>query len=104
MIAVVSYAGKQYIAEVGKKIKISAKIESKDKKIILDQVLFFADEKNVKVGKPYIDGVKVEAEITSSGKDKKVLVVKHHPKKRFRRVKGHRQDKTELLINKINEK
>lgn len=104
MFAVVKLAGKQFVVEVGKKIKIDAKIEAKDKKLKLSEVLLVADEKNLKVGKPTISGASVDAEIISSGKDKKVLVVKHHPKKRYRRVKGHRQEITVIEIKKINEK
>ena len=46
----------------------------------------------------------VDAEILEFKKAPKILVVKHHPKKRYRRVKGHRQDQTTILIKKINEK
>jgi len=104
MLAIVKIAGKQYIAEVGKKLKIDAKIEAKDNKLKLSEVLFFAGEKDIKIGKPQVTGVSVDMEIISSGLDKKVLVVKHHPKKRYRRVKGHRQDQTILEVKKINEK
>ena len=102
MIAVVKIAGKQHLVEVGKNFKIEAKLE--DKKVVFDQVLFIGDEKKVEVGDPVIKGATIETEVISSGKGKKVLVVKHHPKKRFRRVKGHRQDQTKILVKKINEK
>lgn len=104
MIAVVKIAGKQHSVEVGKNFKIDAKVEEKDKKVVFDQVLFIGDEKKVEVGDPVIKGATIETEVISSGKGKKVLVVKHHPKKRFRRVKGHRQDQTKILVKKINEK
>lgn len=104
MFAVIKIAAKQYIAEVGKKIKIDAKIKLKDKKVKIPDVLLLADEKDIKIGKPNINNASVEAEIVSEGKDKKISIVKHHPKKRYRRVKGHRQDQTVLMIKKINEK
>ena len=50
MLAVVKLAGKQFIAEVGKKIKIDAKIETKDKKLKLSEVLLVADAKSLNVG------------------------------------------------------
>ncbi|MFA5158225.1 MAG: 50S ribosomal protein L21 [Patescibacteria group bacterium] len=104
MFAVVSIAGKQFIAEAGKKIKIDAKIDSKDKKINLSQILLIADGKKVEVGKPTIDGASIDVEIQNELKSKKVLVVKHHPKKRYRRTLGHRQDQTILNVLKINQK
>ena len=102
MIAVVKIAGKQHLVEVGKNFKIDAKLE--DKKVVFDQVLFIGDEKKVEIGDPVVKGATIETEVISSGKGKKVLVVKHHPKKRFRKVKGHRQDQTKILVKKINEK
>lgn len=104
MFAVVSIAGKQFIAEAGKKIKIDATLESEDKKINLSEVLIISDGKKIVVGKPTILGASVDAEIDSNFRSKKVLVVKHHPKKRYRRTLGHRQDQTVLKIVKINEK
>ena len=104
MFAVVKVAGKQFVTRVGKQIKIDAEIIGKDNKIKLDEVLFLANDKDVKIGKPNVDGANVDAEIITSGKGKKVLVVKHHPKKRFRKNVGHRQDQTTLKILKINEK
>lgn len=104
MFAVVSIAGKQFIAEAGKKIKIDAKIDSKDKKINLSQILLVSDGKKIEVGKPTVEGASIDAEIQDELKSKKVLVIKHHPKKRYRRTLGHRQDQTILNIIKINQK
>ena len=104
MFAVVKIAGKQYIAEAGKKIKLSSAISSEDKKVKLSEVLFIADDKNVSIGNPLVTGSSVEAEVVDEGKGKKILVVKHHPKKRYRRTVGHRQDETVLKIVKINQK
>jgi len=104
MLAVIKVAGKQFVAEVGKKIKIDAQIESKDSKIKLSEVLLLDNDKKVTIGKPDVKGASVDAEILEFKKAPKILVVKHHPKKRYRRVKGHRQDQTTILIKKINEK
>jgi large subunit ribosomal protein L21 len=103
MFAIVSLAGKQFSVETGKKIKIDSKLESKDKKLKLSEVLLIADEKKLNIGKPTIAGASVDAEIIEGKKADKVLIVKHHPKKRYRRTVGHRQDQTILKIVKINE-
>jgi len=104
MFAVTKIAGKQFIVEVGKTIKIDSKIESKDKKLKLFEVLLIAGDRNISVGNPVVAGATIDAEVVEEGKAKKVLVVKHHPKKRYRRTFGHRQDQTALKIIKINEK
>jgi len=104
MLAVAKIAGKQFIAEVGKKLKISSKIDAKDKKVKFTEILLLADDKTFLVGKPFVVGASIDAEIVEEKKGEKILVVKHHAKKRYRRVKGHRQDETTILIKKINEK
>lgn len=104
MFAIVSVAGKQFIAEAGKKIKIDSKIESKDKKVILSEVLLISDEKKLDLGKPTVSGASIDAEVMEEKRADKVLVMKHHPKKRYRRTLGHRQDQTILKILKINQK
>ena len=83
MFAVVSVAGKQFIVEAGKKIKIDSKMESKDKKLKLSDILLVADEKKLTLGTPLITGASVDAEIIEEKKAKKILVVKHHPKKTY---------------------
>ncbi|PIU24343.1 50S ribosomal protein L21 [Candidatus Berkelbacteria bacterium CG08_land_8_20_14_0_20_39_8] len=104
MFAVVKIAGKQFIVEAGKKIKINAKLEAKENKVNFSNILLVVDDKKVEVGKPEIAGASIDAEIVEVKKASKILVVKHHPKKRYRRTKGHRQDQTTLKIVKINQK
>jgi len=104
MFAVAKIAGKQFVVEAGKTIKIDSKVESKDKKIKLSEILLIAGDKNISVGSPTVAGATIDAEVVQEGKSKKVLVVKHHPKKRYRRTFGHRQDQTAIKILKINEK
>lgn len=104
MIAVVKLAGKQHLVKENAVIEVEAKIESKDKKVVLGDVIFVGDGEKIEVGKPQVKDAKVEAEVVFEGKSDKILVVKHHPKKRFRRTKGHRQDITKLKIVKIKTK
>lgn len=104
MIAVVKLAGKQHLVKENATIEVSSKIESKDKKVILDDVVFVGEGEKINVGTPQIAGATVEAEVIFEGRDDKILVVKHHPKKRYRRTKGHRQDITKLKIVKIKTK
>ena len=104
MIAVVKLAGKQHLLKENAIIEIDSKIESKDKKVILDDVIFVAENEKINVGTPNVAGATVEAEVIFEGKNDKVLVVKHHPKKRYRRTNGHRQDLTKLKIIKIKTK
>ncbi len=69
--------------------------------IELDGVLFIADEGDITVGKPIVDGAKVKATIVSQGRNKKIIVFKYKNKIRYRRKRGHRQHFTKLMIDDI---
>ncbi|MCK5388527.1 MAG: 50S ribosomal protein L21, partial [Candidatus Izimaplasma sp.] len=51
---------------------------------------------------PYVDGVTVDATVEKHGKQKKLIIFKYKPKKKYRRKQGHRQSYTKLTVTKIN--
>ena len=67
----------------------------------LDKVLLIANDTQVTVGTPTIDGAKVVATSQGEGKGKKIIVFKYKPKVRYRKKTGHRQLYTRLVIDKI---
>ena len=52
-------------------------------------------------GTPYVDGAKVVCEVEKQGKNKKIVVFKFRPKKKYRNKQGHRQPYTKLIVKKI---
>lgn len=70
-------------------------------KLNFGEVLAIGDENNLKVGTPLIKGAKVSAEIMEQGKGKKVVIIKHKAKKRYKKKQGHRQLFTKVKITKI---
>lgn len=102
MFAVIEAGGKQYRVAQGDKIKVE-KLDAGDKAdFSFDKVLLVSNDKDVKVGTPYVKGAKVEAKILRDGKEKTVVVFKYKPKKRYRVKRGHRQQFTEVEIVKIS--
>lgn len=102
-IAVIKTGGKQYKVAEGDKIQIE-KIEGKEgEKIDFKDVLLVADEKGteVKIGDPLVKGAKVSGVIEKQYKDKKITVIKYKAKVRYKRKKGHRQQKSLVKIGKI---
>lgn len=96
--AIIQTGGKQYKVSAGQKLKIE-KLDAKEgDDFIFDKVLLTADGESVKIGTPYLEGVKVEAKILKQGRDKKKIVFKYHSKTRYRKKKGHRQPFTEVEI------
>jgi large subunit ribosomal protein L21 len=58
----------------------------------------------VSVGKPIIDGVRVAAKVLAHVKDDKILVFKKKRRKGYKKMQGHRQYLSEILIQGILEK
>lgn len=69
--------------------------------IKLENIMLLSDGSAVSVGKPYIEGKSLVAEILSHGKDRKIIVFKKKRRKKYRRRNGHRQQFTEILIKEF---
>lgn len=69
--------------------------------VVFDKVLLTADGDKVEIGKPYLQGIKVEGKVLEQGRADKILVMKYRAKTRYRRKKGHRQHFTKVEITKI---
>ncbi len=102
MYAVIETGGKQYRVQEGDEFRVEKLDGQVGDNIVFDKVLVVSDDNGVKVGKPVIEGAKVEAEILDNGKAKKVIAFKYKPKKGYRKKKGHRQPFTKVKINSIN--
>jgi len=101
MLAVIKTGGKQYDIREGDKLEIE-KLENKvGDKIIFDEVLLVDDGKDVKIGKPFLKDVKVEAKILEQKRAPKILVIKQKPKKRYYKKQGHAQRLTVVEITSI---
>ncbi len=101
MYAIIQRGSKQHKIEVGDTIR-TEKIDSKvGEKIELKDVLLIKDEDRVLIGKPYLSGAKVIAEVKEQGRGKKVVIGKFKRRKGYRKKAGHRQEYTTLLIKEI---
>ena len=102
MYAVIKTGGKQYRVEQGGRLRVEKLDAAEGDDVAFDKVLLVGEGADVKVGKPYIDGGKVEARVLAQGKAKKIEVVKFKRRKNYRRNKGHRQLFTEIEITGIS--
>jgi large subunit ribosomal protein L21 len=102
MYAIVEILGQQFKVEVEKKIFVHRISEAEQgSQIEFDKVLLLDNEGVVAVGAPVIAGAKVIAEVVSHVRGKKVLVFHKKRRKGYRKLNGHRQNFTELLIKEI---
>lgn len=101
MYAVIETGGKQYRVQEGDIVLVEKLDVEEGEKVDLSKVLLVSSEEGIKVGKPYVEGAKVEATAIEHGKGKKIVVFKYKPKKNYRKKQGHRQPYTKLKIEKI---
>jgi large subunit ribosomal protein L21 len=64
-------------------------------------VLLVGDDKQTKIGAPYVAGTQVEAKVVKHIKDEKVVVFKKNRRKGYKVRRGHRQEYTALEITKV---
>ena len=99
MYAVIETGGKQYRVAEGDVIQVEKLPLEEGKEVEIDRVLMVADASGVRVGTPVIEGSQVTATVQKHGRGKKIIVYKH--KKNNHKKQGHRQDFTQLHIDKI---
>lgn len=98
MKAIFVTGGKQYMVEEGQELYVEKLDNEVESEVVFDEVLYV----DGKVGTPTVKAAKVVAKVLKHGKQKKVLVFKYKPKKKYRKTQGHRQPYTKILIKSIS--
>ncbi len=99
MFAIIQTGGKQYKVSPDSTIRVE-KLDAEVGSVVELNCVLADFDGNVKVGTE-AESVKVKAEVTKQGKEKKIVIFKYKPKKRVRTKMGHRQPYTELKIVSI---
>ncbi|MBO8232510.1 50S ribosomal protein L21 [Prochlorococcus marinus str. MU1402] len=102
LYAIAETSGQQFWFEVDRYYDIDRLNAKEKEKITLEKVLLFKDENSITIGKPYIKDAKIELEVVSHKRAKKILVYKMRPKKKTRRKMGHRQELTRVMVKSIS--
>lgn len=100
MYAIVSTGGKQYKVAQDDVITVE-KIEGEVGSKVELPVLFLNDGKKIVTDPTKLAKAKVTAEIVDQFKGEKQLVFKFKKRKRYHRLKGHRQQLTKVKITKV---
>ena len=102
LYAIAETSGQQFWFEENRYYDID-RLNAKEKdKITLNKVLLLKDNDSINIGKPYVKDAKIELEVISHRRDKKILVYKMRPKKKTRRKMGHRQELTRVMVRSIS--
>jgi large subunit ribosomal protein L21 len=99
--AVVRIAGKQFMAKPNEIVDVPLLDVEPGSIVSCDEVLAYSDGKEVRVGRPRLEGIKVTGEVIGHGRDDKIVLVKFRKRKNYRRKKGHVQGYTRLRIKEI---
>jgi large subunit ribosomal protein L21 len=104
MYAIVQVGSYQYKVTEGDVIEANRMEGDKGQTFILDKVLFFAEDQDIRIGQPYLADVEVEARVVDHTLDDKRVAFKFRRRKDFAFKKGHRQKLTALNITRITAK
>ena len=99
--AVIKAGGHQYKASVGDELIVERLPYEVGAQVELGEVYLLADEDEIAVGRPTIEGAAVRATVLEELRGQKIHIFKYRPKQRYRRRMGHRQTYMRLRIDEI---
>ena len=103
MYAIVEINGQQFKAEAGKKLFVHH-IQGAEAgaTVEFDKVLLVDNDGNITVGAPVVEGAKVVCEVkTELVKGEKVLVFHKKRRKGYRKLNGHRQQFSGIIVKEV---
>lgn len=101
MFAIIETGGKQYRVVPGMSLAVERLNSEPGATIEFGRVLLVADDGDVRVGNPTVDGATVRAHVLEQGRARKITVFKYKAKSNYRRKTGHRQPLTRLRVTEI---
>ena len=102
MYVIVEIQGQQFKVEKDQKIYVHHLNGEEGAQVEFDKVLLVDNNGIVTVGTPTIEGAKVTAEIINPlVKGDKVLIFKKKRRKGYRKLNGHRQQFSQIVIKNI---
>lgn len=101
MYAIIETGGKQFKVQEGDVIKVEKLNAAAGETVEITKVLAVVKDDEVVVGKPVVEGAKAVLKVLDHGKGDKVLVFRYKPKKNYRKMQGHRQPYSQVVVEKI---
>ena len=100
MYAIVETGGKQYRVEEGSRLTVEKLPAEPGATVTLDRVLMLGGGE-CRIGTPYVEGSSVTCEVVEQGRGPRVRVFKRWRRNDSRKLRGHRQYCTTLLVKGI---
>jgi large subunit ribosomal protein L21 len=100
MYAVFEDGSRQYRVSEGQRVKVDYREAPVGSRLEFSRVLLYQGNEGLKIGQPLLEGTRVLAEVVDHPSTK--LYIQHFRKrKNYRRLRGHRQPYTEVLVRSI---
>ena len=101
MYAIVRSGGKQLRVSPGDSVWVERLSGEVGETVALRDVLLVGGDGPPRIGAPQVPGAVVHGTIAGHGRGEKIIVFKMKRRKNYRRRSGHRQDYTQLRIERI---
>lgn len=101
MYVIVDIQGQQMKVEKDQKLFVHRINAERGSQVEFDKVLLVDNDGTVTVGAPTVAGAKVIVEIVSEAKGDKVLIFHKKRRKGHRKLNGHRQQFSEVIVKEI---
>ncbi|HAM98966.1 MAG TPA: 50S ribosomal protein L21 [Marinilabiliales bacterium] len=101
MYAIVEIGGQQLRVEEKAKVFVNLMDAEEGSTVNFEKVLLIDNEGKVKVGQPVVKGASVSAKVLAHVKGEKAIVFKKKRRKTYQVMNGHRQQYTQIEIEKI---
>ena len=102
MYALIEFAGKQFKVEEGSSIQVPRVKGEIGTKVTIDKILYLEEGDKKTIGSPFVIEKKLEGEIVSHGRGRKIVVFKFKRRKGYQKKNTHRQEYTILKVVKFD--
>lgn len=105
MYAIIETGGKQYRVTPGDVVALEHLNGDVGQTVTFDKVLLIGGkaDSQILVGAPYLAQATLQGEIVEQTRGEKLLTIKYKRRKGYRRMIGHRQELTRVLVTKITD-
>lgn len=99
--AIIQLAGKQYKVSPQEKLFVNRLPQAEGEIITVTDVLLVGEGEATKIGTPLVEGAKVLLKVVDHYRADKIRVAKYKSKSRYRKMMGHRQHETTVVVESI---
>lgn len=101
MYVIVDIQGQQFKVQKDQKLFVHRIDANEGDSVEFDKVLLIENDSDITIGSPTVEGAKVVVEVLSHVKGDKVLVFKKKRRKGYRKLNGHRQQFSRVIVKDI---